>query len=713
MTKTFKHIAKTRKKVRIVAYLRVSVERDATGSFTFETQKKRIIEKLNELYGPDGYDVIFIEDDGASGSWGYKPTPAQPKVRSGLKEVAELISNDQVDVVIIYALNRLYRDMTGLSDFINNIMKPNGVDLKSATENIDINDEQSMFMILLTGLVYENERAGIIKRCKDAAATRAENGLPVGGVGFGWQRDPNKESGRGERRGIVPNEDQKAIVIKMKDLLFSGWSTNKIAGELNRLRVPSPLLGDCWSKKAENQRCKNGRETKWTHDGVSRILRNPLHAGLIVFHDKEPMKGQHYEQRFWDPEVFYQIEEQFENRKKRFKTCTGQENMSHLLAGLIYCSRCGNRLYVSCADATNRDYRSYRCSTGCKQGVPTCPGMRVRAQLVEDAVVEEIAKLSKDPFMLRLLDKEIRRGAGKQDDKLKIEKIQIKQRLAQNEEKLNSVLDLRDKREVSDSQFKKRLRKLDEEEIKDSARLEEIEKTLANLKGRELSLKQMQKQLEDFPSIWGELGNDEKRQVLLLLIDEDGLKVDRDGRDIILRLKLQLLPEVDRRIITSSYRGVARSKATGLQLLTLRQIELLRYAAQGKNRRECATLMGCKQTSIISVEKTIRKNLGGVTWAEAMEMSKIRVQTYIAQFPLVESRRKTNSETTPRPFISPVLMEVFEPFAKRATVLEVSKQLGLSPTTVQGRRSRILKLMGTSSILEAAEKAREWGILAA
>jgi DNA-binding NarL/FixJ family response regulator len=254
---------------------------------------------------------------------------------------------------------------------------------------------------------------------------------------------------------------------------------------------------------------------------------------------------------------------------------------------------------------------------------------------------------------------------------------------------------------------------MEQEKADLQVRLEELEKARENEAGRERNVTHVRDQMQTFPEIWGELENEEKRQILALLIEEGKLTADRVGRDVLLKIKVHFLPECERTIIYRTFQGKNRTEATPLQRLTQRQMVLLYYASQGKERKECAELMACKPSSIYTVEKTIRRNFGGVSWQEAIEMSRERVEANVTQLPLGGPGRKNKEVVPAKPFLSPVLLEAFELFAKGATVLEAAERLGLSTTTVQGRRSRILKLMGTPSILEAAEKAREWGILAA
>lgn len=711
-TETDTKRVKSMTKKRFVGYLRVSMEKDATGSFTFETQRQYILTKLQQKYGEEGFDVTFLEDDGLSGGFGLNANRAQKHVRPTLQKIAKMIEDDEVDGVIVYAMNRLFRNTRGLMELIEDVLLPNKKELLSATEDTDINSAQGRMMLYMTGLFDQKVREDIVKRNRDAAATRANSGYPIGQVGYGWIWNPQIASGSGQRRGIVPVETEQHWLLHIKERYLSGWNAGRIAGELNELEVPSPMQRALWSSKAKKQRTRDGREPRWTSSTVWNVLRNPLHAGLIKTPDDERINGQHYEQRYWDPEVLDQIEASHIERLKRFKTCTGSSKQSHLLSGLIYCDRCGRRLYIASVEETSKNYRSYRCLNGVQQGQATCSGMTVRAEWVERAVVEVIAKLSKEPAMRRLLEKEAKQGATKQDAALGKEKIQVKHKLDQIEERFERWAEGYSKGNMTDKQFKVYSDRITVEETEASARLEEIEAMLANKVGRELRLQQVREHLENFTPAWEHLDNDEKRQVLSLLLEDGGLKADREGRDIILKIKVQMLPEQERRIMYGWYRGVNRTKATGLQLLTKRQMVLLHYTYEGNTQRQCAQLMKCKPSSINSIKETICKNLGDVSWEKALEMCRERVQSNLAQLPLGQPGKNVKMPSPSKPFITPVLLEVFEYFAKGASVTDTAERCGLSPVTVQGRRSRILKLMGTSSMLEAVEKAKEWGILA-
>jgi DNA invertase Pin-like site-specific DNA recombinase/DNA-binding NarL/FixJ family response regulator len=695
----------------IIGYLRVSKESNSTGSYTFETQKQRIIEYLDRKYGVGKYKITFLEDDGLSGGYGLTATTRESKVRPTLRTIADMLETGNYAGVIVYGQSRFFRNMRGLAEMVEEVLLPSKVPLMSATEEIDIFTADGRMMLYMKGLFDEKQREDIIKRNKDAAASRVEAGYVIGQVCYGWIWEPLSNI-KGRRRNVIPVAEEGQWIIWMKDNYLSGRSLAWIADQLNQLEVPTPLQRDIWSEKAKKQRSKNGVEPKWTVSTVGDLLSSPLHAGLVKKQSDELIQGQHFHQRFFEPEEHDAILAAMKERSRRYKTCSSSHKMVRILSGIIFCARCRRRLNARNSNESSKVYASYECHNGRKEGRRTCPEVSVRAQWVEDAVVEEIAKLANTPRMQGLLQKEVRQAVGKQNVQMDKEISQLEKILDQYGVKFDRWAKSYVDGTINENQFKNFNEKMEKERAELQVRFDELHQVRENEVGRERTVTRIRDQMLTFSQIWDELENEEKREVLSLLIEEGKLTVDRVGRDILLKIKIHFLPECERTIIYRTFQGVNRTKATPLQRLTQRQMVLLYYAGQGKDRKECAELMGCKLSSIYSIEKTIRRNLGGLSWNEAIDMSRDRVEANVAQLPLGESGRKTKEVIPSKQFLSPVLLEVLELFAKGATVLEVSERLGLSPVTVQGRRSRILKLMGTPSILEAAEKAKEWGILA-
>jgi DNA-binding CsgD family transcriptional regulator len=400
----------------------------------------------------------------------------------------------------------------------------------------------------------------------------------------------------------------------------------------------------------------------------------------------------------------------------RFKTGTGQRNTPHLLNGLICCRRCGQRLYMSSTSAANEAYRSYKCMTGRKEGRLTCSTVAVRADWVEQAVVEELSRVAQEPAMHRLIEQELAQATEQQDMALREERLALKRKLEQLQEQFDRWAEAYSRQVMGEKQFMAFSQKMQTEEEEASARLQQVEHDLGSRREREAWMASVRDALLDFPQVWQALDNDEKRQVLLLLLEDGQLQANRQGKEIHLSMKVHLLPRMERVIVRENQRGKNRTRAVGLQRLSQHQMTFLFWAGKGKSHRECAAEMGCSVQSLYSVADTIRKNLGSVSWAEAIEMTREPVEAYASHLPLhgPDQRKKHAAKGITEsiaPFLSPVLMEVFHLFAQGATTAEVAKELDLPAHTVQGRRQRILRAFKTKSMLEAVRAAKEQGIL--
>jgi hypothetical protein len=223
-------------------------------------------------------------------------------------------------------------------------------------------------MIYLRGIFDEKVREDIKKRNSDAAATRAEQGYPVGQVGYGWKWDDSVVKTAGVRRGIVPVEGERHWVIHIKDRYLSGWNGPRIAAELNELDVPSPLHRELWQKKRAKRAAQDGRNPQWTASQVWELFAESATQRSDRLKSGELIQGKHWEQRFWEPEVLEQLEAVHRQRVAKFKTISGRRNSPTLLNGLAFCARCGTRLYMSSSSETNKYYASYKCQNGATAG---------------------------------------------------------------------------------------------------------------------------------------------------------------------------------------------------------------------------------------------------------------------------------------------------------------------------------------------------------
>jgi site-specific DNA recombinase len=667
-----------------IAYQRVSKEEAATGSFTFETQTQRIREKLDQIYGRGKYDLKEFRDDGISGAYGPAPTGVERRTRPTLTHLVEELETGTYDFLIVYSLSRLFRSPRWFLQWLEDVIFPNGVTLISATEDLQLSSAEGKAMASMMAVFDGYFRDLVVKRNRDAAATRTELGYYLGQVGYGWAWEPLAEVPPHGRRRIRPVLEEGRWIIQMKDWYLSGWNLPRIAGELNRLGVPSA-----------------SGKSKWTHAVVLQQIKKPVHAGLVPSR-KGPLKGEHWDFRYYDPEVWEQLQ-LTRSQRKRWKTNTAK-TATHLLNGLVVCGRCGDRLYIS---SPNSPYRSYRCNAGAAQGQRTCPTVTVRADALEAAVVAEIQRLAETAPMRELLVAEAERAAGEADAQLLAQQSSLRERVASLEQQFERWAGALARGTIGDEEYLKYRSTLLAEQADARRRLAEVEEQLENRARREAWVERVREAVLDFPRLWEHLNLDERRAVLTLLLEQ--LPVDRRGTTFTAKIKVHLLPEREV-AVTIPTANQLREKPTGVQSLTPRHLAYLHHFHQGQSLHEIAKLMGVSHYTAGHFATQIRHRLGVKDLADAWQLAKGRIHAELPSLPLGRTAQCVrDDDAVPR--LSPKLMEVFRLLVSGATTKEVAGITGLSETTVAGRRSRLLVRFQAKTIFEAAQKARLVGLL--
>ena len=141
--------------MRVVGYIRVSTEDQAREGVSLAAQQAKL-----EAYAvvKDWTLVELIRDEGAS---------AKSLKRPGLERLLALVDARQVDVVIVYKLDRLTRSVKDLNSLVERFDKK-GVALVSLQESLDATTATGRLMMNLLASVSQWEREVIGERTKDA-----------------------------------------------------------------------------------------------------------------------------------------------------------------------------------------------------------------------------------------------------------------------------------------------------------------------------------------------------------------------------------------------------------------------------------------------------------------------------------------------------------------------------------------------------------------
>ncbi len=158
-------------------YCRVSTDNQESEGTSLQTQLEACLKYCQEK----GYDVAYRFSEAYSGL-----TLDRPK----LNELRELIRNEQIDVVVVYCLDRLSRDPTHGVILIEELEKHH-ISLEAVTETVD-SSEVGKLISYIRGFASKLEAEKIKERTLRGKRERAKEGkIPHGGFArlYGYDYD--------------------------------------------------------------------------------------------------------------------------------------------------------------------------------------------------------------------------------------------------------------------------------------------------------------------------------------------------------------------------------------------------------------------------------------------------------------------------------------------------------------------------------------------
>jgi site-specific DNA recombinase len=163
------------------------------------------------------FDLIGIEaDEGISGKNLNRP---------GVKRILEMAKKREIDGIVIYKLDRMFRSTI---DALNTtkMLDKKGIALHSINEKLDTKSAIGKFFFTLVASLAEMERNIISERTSDAMQSMKANGKSTGTPPFGFRLSADGVH-------IEPDEAEQAVVSLIMKLRGRCFSYQKIADELN------------------------------------------------------------------------------------------------------------------------------------------------------------------------------------------------------------------------------------------------------------------------------------------------------------------------------------------------------------------------------------------------------------------------------------------------------------------------------------------------
>ena len=344
--------------MRAAIYVRVSTLEQATEGYSVSVQK----EKLATYANAQSYEVEGIySDEGFSGKNLNRPEMCR---------LLEAVECGQVDVVLIYKLDRLSRRVRDVLELVELFGKYN-VALYSLSENLDLSSPFGRAALKMSATFSELERETIVERMEMGKHARAKSGKYScpGRAPFGYTL--NRET---DRLDIVPEEAE--IVREMFDKYIAGMSFRKLYAYCKE-KYPHVRYFSC------STCCKP-------------VIERPLYAGYFM-HKGEMIKAVNY-----DPIISYETYLLAKDAIKRNTTVREHDNTPYLLTGLLTCGKCG-RAFCGKKRTHKRggeikyEYVSYGCTGRIKREpsdpLPPCDNEIYPADELEKLIEQAVCNL--------------------------------------------------------------------------------------------------------------------------------------------------------------------------------------------------------------------------------------------------------------------------------------------------------------------------------
>lgn len=223
---------------KAIFYARVSSE-GQTDNTSIDTQ----VERGKAFINSQGWtlDKLFIEN-GESG----KSTD-----RTSYQEMLSYLQDNPVNVLLVFKLDRLFRNLKDLLIFIDDELTPRDISLVSISENFDTGSPQGRLFLSMIGSFAEFERGQILQRTMSGkVATAKKGGWNGGRVPFGFRKI------NGSEHDFDVEETEARIVKKIFRLYSKGKGYLKISKAIDGALSPQ---------------------------GISKLIGNPFYIGLVRF----------------------------------------------------------------------------------------------------------------------------------------------------------------------------------------------------------------------------------------------------------------------------------------------------------------------------------------------------------------------------------------------------------------------------------------------
>lgn len=360
---------------RCAVYCRVSTDERLDQSFNSIDAQREAGQAFIVSQRTEGWIPVVDDYDDGGFSGGNMERPA-------LKRLLADIDAGKVDIVVVYKIDRLTRNLADFSKMVEKFDQ-RGASFSAVTQQINSATSMGRLMlnVLLSFAQFEREVTG--ERIRDKIAASKAKGMWMGGTPpLGYDVS---------NRQLIINPTEAETIRGIWRRFIELRSTTELARELNHQGVTTKA----WT--TVDGTFRPGRPI--TKQNLYKTLRNPLYLGMIS-HKGKTYPGQHeaiLDQALWDQA---QAILAIESGLRASQTMTRHDNES-ILRGLLFAPNGDRMLPTATKKKTGKRYRYYLPYSDKKLGRGTNPFGIVPAEQIEALVLEQVKSALQAPEMIQ------------------------------------------------------------------------------------------------------------------------------------------------------------------------------------------------------------------------------------------------------------------------------------------------------------------------
>lgn len=349
-------------------YTRKSTNEGLDRDFTTLDNQRESAENYINSQKNEGWIILPEKYDDGGYTGANTDRPALQKLITDIKE-------GKINCVVVYKVDRLSRSLLDFVQLLELFEKYNVVFI-SVTQAFNTNSSMGRLTLNILLSFAQFEREIISERVKDKMGAARKKGKWLGGrTILGYDLDK-------VNRKLVINEKGAKLVREIFDMYLKEKSLLSVAMVLNEKGYHT--------KQYTSKSGKTCGGIKFKTTNIHLTLNNVLYIGKVKYNG-ELYPGMH--EAIITDETFDKTQAILANNSVRRQKPKNTRNTG-LLNHILRCKACNCGMSHTYTQKGKRKYQYYVCVNAQKRGYVNCPTRSVNAQVIEDAVIDNLRTIA-------------------------------------------------------------------------------------------------------------------------------------------------------------------------------------------------------------------------------------------------------------------------------------------------------------------------------